>query len=458
MSFEEKYRNRNFIKLFENRDIKKFILNYPNETSRRSILSHLYSFYTEAKKLDPEFTFERFFESNPLEARETIWGTVLSFINLRKYRTANTSKVYGKALYDFVNEEKGISINFRRNQQVPSIKVKAVEVPTHQQIYRLIDYCTHLKVKAIIALSYVSGTKAEGIRNLRIKDVKDALKRQQEFKQQLEDELKEARDVDTIKELEELLSNLPLVIKITAELYPKRFRNATSDWYPAIVSKDAQELLLKHYNRRLIQVDSEDSLLFVTLKNNRRYSQPRLSYLIKYNIKKFSKSNNGELKHTSPSMLRKAFFNKLIAGGMKDIYREVLMGHDIGVKSHYFEWDIQRKEILLTYIRCHFDRNGTNGITREITRIKEDSQTKDERIKLLEKELNYFKSPAFTKDILAEIKSNGFKLPDETKPKKVITKVIDIGDKEAWKKLNAEGYVLVASDDEHFVLEKEIVE
>jgi integrase len=458
MSFEERYKNRNFIQLLDNKDVKQFILSYPNTNSRRSIATHLYSLYTEAKALNPQFTFDSLFKSEPIEARRTLWSIVISYIGKKKYRTANTTKVYGKALYDFVNEKNNLTIRYRRNQQVPNIKVKPVEVPEHQQVYRLVDYCTHLKVKTLIALSYVSGTKGEGLRNLRIKDITDALNRQSKLREELTTELKSTSDFEAIKDLEELVSNLPLVIKITPELYPKRFRTASSEWYPCLVSSDVQKLLVKFYKRRIEETDNPNSLLFVT-SNGTRYTHSRLSYLIKYNIKKFSKSNNGELKHTSPSMLRKSFFNRLISYGMKDIFREYLMGHSIGIKGSYFEWDLQKKEILLQYVRCNFNRNG-NGVSRELTRIREDSISKDERIQQLENELSYFKSKEYTNDLVATVanslKADTFDVVYKPKKTKTISVVIPIDSGKELKRLMKEGYNIAGSDDDNFYLEKEI--
>ena len=139
---------------------------------------------------------------------------------------------------------------------------------------------------------------------------------------------------------------------------------------------------------------------------------------------------------------------------MKDIHREFIMGHALEIKGHYFDWESNKKEILLSYIQCGFNRH-SNNVHKELTSLKEDSTSKDGRIKELEEKLRYFESPQFSRDLIAEIKTNGFQLPEPAKPKKVLTKVIRIGDAEAWKKLTKEGYTLASSDDEYFVMEKE---
>ena len=136
---------------------------------------------------------------------------------------------------------------------------------------------------------------------------------------------------------------------------------------------------------------------------------------------------------------------------MKDIYREYLMGHSLQVKSHYFDWNLMKRDVILQYLNCNFNRMAID-VSKEIVALKENGISKDEKIKQLEKELEYLKSPQFTKDIMAEIKSKSFEIPE---PKNVITKVIDIGDKESWKRLTNEGYSLIASDDEHFIMQKE---
>jgi uncharacterized protein (UPF0335 family) len=136
---------------------------------------------------------------------------------------------------------------------------------------------------------------------------------------------------------------------------------------------------------------------------------------------------------------------------MKDIYREYIMGHALKVKSHYFDWDLMKRDVILQYLKCNFNRMAID-VSKEITALKENGVSKDEKIKRLEKDLEYLKSPQFTKDIMAEIKGNSFEIPE---PKNVVTKVIDIGDKESWQRLTKQGFYLIESDDEHFILQKE---
>lgn len=156
--------------------------------------------------------------------------------------------------------------------------------------------------------------------------------------------------------------------------------------------------------------------------------------------------------------LRKFFRTKI---GLDLDVTHALMGHVEYLDDAYVRQD--QDEIAQAYLEAMpnvlvYSIENTE-LKRETMKLKEELQTlktneksKDKKIAELEQQLAYFKSPAFTEDIIAEIKTSSFELPKE--PKKVVTKVIDIGDKEAWKRLSKEGYFLVSSDDEHFVLQK----
>lgn len=450
--FLEKYKNRNWISLFDNPDVRRFVLSYPNETSRVSIINAIYSLVRMA---GPDFDISSFLDMDAISAREKTWAVVMSYIEKGKYRIGGMVKVYAKSLYDYVHELRRDNqvIVWRKRHQVPNIKSRKTEVPDHQQIYRLVDTTTHLKIQAIVLLSYSSGLKGAGLINLQVGHLREAIKFREKLKNDFIDERKKTNDPRTQKDLDELITDLPLIIRITPQIYFKRFRNSGSkDWYPALICRDAEEIIMRYYDKKRSNA-SDSEPLFVT-RNNRKFSQVQLSKLLKYNVKKFF-MGTGELKHTSPSHLRRSFYNRLIAGNMKDIHREYLMGHALGVKGHYFDWESNKKEILISYIQCNFNRVD-NGITREITTLKQDSMSKDEKIKRLEEELQYFKSPQFTENLVLEV--NKFTETHKDEPVKVLTKVIKIGDAESWKKLTKEGYYLVSSDDEHFVMQKELDE
>ena len=149
---------------------------------------------------------------------------------------------------------------------------------------------------------------------------------------------------------------------------------------------------------------------------------------------------------------------------MKDLYREYLMGHTLGVKKHYFNWQSQKLDILYQYLHCNFNKkNGNYG--EQISTLREDSKSKDEEIAKLrkqleqqEKDLNYFKSEKFTNSLIskiAESKGTVFDIIDNKESKTVQVKIpIDSG--KELKRLINEGYSIEASDSEFFYLSKEI--
>ena len=161
--------------------------------------------------------------------------------------------------------------------------------------------------------------------------------------------------------------------------------------------------------------------------------------------------------------LRKFFRTKI---GLDLDVTHALMGHVEYLDASYLRQE--QEEIAEAYLEAMPNvsvysiidselKQETMNLKKELQTLTINEKTKDERIKELEKQLEYFKSPEFTKNLVHEVNIfNETIIP--SKPSKVITKVIEIGDGKAWKELNKEGYYLVSSDDNYFVLEKEIEE
>jgi len=433
--FLEKYQNRNWIELMNNKEVRKFILSYPNERSKFTISSTIYSFVRKMRETEPDFNISKLLNMDSIDAEETIWSVCMSYIEGNKHRIAGMIKAYVKSLYDNVHKKRRDNerILWDKSKQVPKVKSRETEVPTHEQIYRLVDSTTHLRIQSIFLLSYSSGLKGEGIINLKVKHLRKALEDREKLRQEFKTEMNKVKDPKAKRDLEKLIDNVPLIIKIDARIYPKRFKGSNlADWYRCIISKDAEELLMKYYNKDRASAESEEPL-FVT-KDNNKFTQIHLSMILKYNIKKYTKSNNGELKNTQPSLLRRSFYNRLISTGMKDIYREYLMGHSLEVKGHYFSWEQQRKDILLAYLKANFNRI-SNGVTREISSLKMNGISKDKKIQQLEEKLRYFESEQFSKDIINKIKIEGFEISEPSKiPKKVLTKMIQKHGRSSVKK------------------------
>lgn len=454
-SFEEKYKNRNFIHLLDNKIIREYINSYVNPKTKKACLFVLHTMFREFRKIEPDFEINNFFELNPVLARRKIWEVVQIYIQNEKYRTALNIKSYGSLIYEYANEEKGLTIKWSKKHRVPSIKIREGQTPTHSQVYKLVDVITHTDTKAIFLTSYSSGLKGEGLINLKIKHYKEAIAFREKLKEEFTNQLRRTEDPETIKELNYLINNLPLILRITYQIYPKRFTdNGAKSWYPAFLCRDAEEMINKYLQEDRPNSNDDDPL-FVGRLSGKKSSQIQLSKWLKFNIKKFYKLT-GELKDTAPSLVRRSFYNRLVSGNMKEIYSEYLQGHSLGVKKYYFDWDRQKKDIILQYLKCNFNR--LNGdISKEITTLKEDSVSKDSKIKQLEEELRYFKSPEFTKNLVLEVNkfSEAVKVSPPAKTHKVKVK---LDDGERLAKLMREGYAPTYSDNEIWILEKEMEE
>ena len=169
-------------------------------------------------------------------------------------------------------------------------------------------------------------------------------------------------------------------------------------------------------------------------------------------------ANNGELFDTAPSQIRKAFYNRLISKDVKEIYRRYLQGHTLGVQSHYFSWEAQKKDILLQYVRANFDRK-ENGVSQAIDKLREEKDLEIEQLKRqLEQQKNYVKSEEFTKAIVTKVlesKDINFDILDKEPPKTIEVKIpIDSGKELAI--LLQQGYEIKSRNNQYFVLEKEI--
>ena len=317
-SFREKYKNRNFITLLDNKTIRDFVNSYPNNQTKLASLSILYYMFEVIKKTDPDFETNSFFELSPVMARRKIWQVVQNYMRKEKYRTASNIKSYGSLLYEYANEERGVSIKWSKKHRVPSISIREGESPTHSQLYRMVDVITHTDTKAVFLLSYSSGLKGEGIINLQIKHYREAIRFRERLREEITNQLRKTNDPETIKELDYLRSNLPLIIKITPQIYLKRFTDtAGKSWFPAFVSNDAEEMINKYLQENRSNANEEEPL-FVGRLSGKKLSQIHLSKWLKFNIKKFYRLT-GELKNTSPSLLRRSFYNRLIAGNMTKI-------------------------------------------------------------------------------------------------------------------------------------------
>jgi len=159
--------------------------------------------------------------------------------------------------------------------------------------------------------------------------------------------------------------------------------------------------------------------------------------------------------------LRKFFRTKI---GLDLDVTHALMGHVEYLDASYLRQE--QEEIAEAYLEAMPNvsvysildselKQETMNLKKELQTLQINEKSKDERIKELEKQLEYFKSPEFTKNLVLEVNkfSETVKVSPPTKTHKVKVK---LDDGKRLAKLMREGYHPVYSDNEIWVLEKEV--
>ena len=100
----------------------------------------------------------------------------------------------------------------------------------------------------------------------------------------------------------------------------------------------------------------------------------------------------------------------------------------------------------------------TQNLKEEMQKLRAKEETKDEKIAQLEKQLTYLESPKFFKDIRLNLEQMSVPLKTSKKPVKVHQVKVKLDDGKRLAKLMGEGYTPTYSDDEIWILEKEIDE
>jgi len=253
--------------------------------------------------------------------------------------TAKQVKSYVSLLYNETVEESGKSITWKRKHRIPTIRVRDKTVPTHSEVWRMIDYSLHTRDKALIALSYCTGLKAEALSNLNISDLKPLL---EDFKENQTE---------------------PLILQVTPLLYPKRFTsNGSVSVHHALICRDCAILLLKYYEEKRKSADNEEPF-FITTKG-KRLGVSRFSNQIEYLRSKIDKHKGGNRQNVIASLLRDSFYNRLVRGDMRDQYRETLMMH-VSIRSRYFNWELEKNNIIAEYLKCGFNRSTENNEVKQ---------------------------------------------------------------------------------------------
>lgn len=163
--------------------------------------------------------------------------------------------------------------------------------------------------------------------------------------------------------------------------------------------------------------------------------------------------------------LRKFFRTKI---GLDLDVTHALMGHVEYLDEAYLRQD--QDKIAQAYLEAMSSvsvyaientelKQETQTLKGEVQKLRDNEISKDEKIVELEKQLQYFKSQQFANDIFAKIDKNSFTPIGATKkPAKVHQVKVKLDDGKKLAKLMREGYTPTYSDDEIWILIKEIDE
>lgn len=122
-----------------------------------------------------------------------------------------------KSFYDYYHEDNSVKWNKRRHIILRPLKKQYNKhVPSHKEVYQMVDATPNIRDKTIISLMYNTGLGHQAIRNLDYKDV--------------------------VYQLEN--DDYPLEIIVDGRIYPRRFRyNTGATSYTVFFDKDCADLL-----------------------------------------------------------------------------------------------------------------------------------------------------------------------------------------------------------------------
>jgi len=347
------------VKLEEYPEIKKWISSYRSQTTRKNYLVGLSILLKELR-----ITPRELLDMHPVELREKAWEIIKKLIAQEKYQYANFLKYSLKSFYNFFKEEEVFKWKKRVHRVPRPIKYKhRKHIPTHEEVWSLIDSAT-LKTQAMISLMYSCGLGPDALTRLKYGHVKHLL--------QAED--------------------YPVEITIDETIYPKRFVGTFNvNFYKVLIDRD-HVAIIKRYLEEYHKDSTDDTPLFYTREDKNKPIRANSVYrAIKRAMRKNPLLRDVEV---YPYLLRDSYYNRLVEGGMSDIHREYLMGHNLGIRQHYY--DIYREEIKEQYKQCNFNR-GTK-INREVEKLKKELE--EERKKRLELEARVMRESSNIRDLV----------------------------------------------------------
>lgn len=435
-TFLEKFCGRKWSDLIEIPEVEQMIGDYNNDNTIRNICRMLNYFIEEIRKTSEDYELANLVSLPPKEARTTIWNVCQSIMKWDdSNRIALQVKTWTTAFYEFHTDKKLVWKRHHTISVVPQWTDRCV--PTHKDIYLIVDHCMNLRDKCIVQHMYNTGISHNAIGNIKVSHMRPIVEKYKED------------------------NEIPLIFKITADIYPKRFRsNNGFDYFPSLIDRDCANMLLKYYEEE--RKDANDNDYFYVNRDNGKLTTNRISVQIARAIKRATLVNP-KLEKAYPYLVRHSFFNRLVAGNMKDIYREFLMMHTLkGQRTFYFDNQYHKKQIIEQYLNCNFNRRTKEDeMESKLTQLTEEVKTsvKPERLDELETEVNKLREMVSRYESIFQITVNGedFDLRpkglrnDTFKPSIVKISKNDI---EKYVELRQKGYKKTLENGEYIVLEK----
>ena len=423
--------------LEEYNEVQLFAQSYP-ENSKSGYLYAIEYFLNE-NKFNPK-------EALDLED-EQIKSTIMKAVLKKKSEGANASakRIYyaTKRFYELHNKE----IHFNRTQRQTMMRWKPTKIakqhiPNREEIYRSVDAIPRkdrvqqTRSRAIVLCLWQSGVRGSCLCSWKYGMFRD--------------KLNPSEGPITIK----VVSNRPKGVNDVAQ--DTKLSGYKLSHYFTFLNKEAVEALREYVEarRKYEKWEPKDSdFVFVTagtVSRGRKLDSKHLNAIVKTAFEQINIDPDSIWTH----LLRKSFRKSLYKGGVEPDVAEALMGHKLtGSKSAYFDYG-DTKFLRQQYSTAEWERFPIEKLEHKVTKLRENQKSKDERIAELEKQIQYFKSPDFAKDIVKGIYATSKPLKIETNEPTDIKK-IPKNDMEQFIELRKKGYNITYENETYLIMEKD---
>jgi len=371
--FRNAFDERKWFYLIQHDEVWDFIKDYDNIDTIKDIMRSLNEFVEEKRNTNSQYEITNLLNLNEIEAREDIWNIVKEIMRTDKsHRLSKKVRTWVSQFYETTTNK---TLMWKKRKYhikiIPQRKLSEY-IPKHEDIHLIVSQSRILRDRAIVLTMYNSGILHKGLCNLKMKHMRGIIE-------------KYANDKET-----------PMILKITAEIMPKRFGTGNYSYLISLIERDCAELLLKYYQKQRKEANDEE--YFFVSRTNQKLATGRISKQTRQAILRAS-DFNPKLVNTQPKGIRTAFNNRLIEGHMNERYIKFLMMHNEGVEDAYFNEEYQRQNIIPQYRECYFNREGNpleqtkkigNRTTKLEAKTKKIENHMEKLIKIRDEAFSYF--------------------------------------------------------------------